>query len=125
MTGEGHNTSEDTAPEDDTALEDDAAEDGTPEDGTGAPKDNSAPDGTDIFLDGGDINADEFMRICAYESAGTVDGTHYTAVTCPVAGGTHRVTSTLPTGIMVYGYHNVGSYGYAGGSNLTRINPLI
>lgn len=85
----------------------------------------SAPDGTDIFLDGGDINADEFMRICAYESAGTVDGTHYTAVTCPVSGGTHRVTSTLPTGIMVYGYHNVGSYGYAGGSNLTRINPLI
>lgn len=85
----------------------------------------SAPDGTDVFLDGRDINADEFMRICEYEPAGVIEGTNYTAITCPVEGGTHRIESTLPTGVMVYGYHSVGSYGYAGGSNLTRINPLI
>jgi hypothetical protein len=26
---------------------------------------------------------------------------------------------------MVYGYYNVGSYGYVGGSDLEQINPLI
>jgi len=85
----------------------------------------AAPGGADITLDDIDIDADEFMRICEYEEAGVIDGIPYTQVTCPIEGGTHRVESTLPVGIMVYGYHSVGSYGYAGGSNLTRINPLI
>lgn len=35
------------------------------------------------------------------------------------------IDATLPVGISVYGYYNVGSYGYAGGSDLERINPLI
>lgn len=84
----------------------------------------SVPTGTTVFLDGGDIAGDEFMRLCEYEEAGMIGGETYTAVTCPVSGGSHTVESTRPVGIMVYGYHSVGSYGYAGGSNLTRINLI-
>lgn len=81
-------------------------------------------EGTDVQLDGMDIDADEFMRTCTYEDIGTLSGALHIAVTCPVSGdpGTHRVESSSPVGIMVYGYHSVGSYGYAGGSNLTQIN---
>ena len=84
----------------------------------------STPIGTTVYLDGGDIAGDEFMRLCEYEEAGTIGGQQYTAITCPVDGGTHTVQSTQPVGIMVYGYHSVGSYGYAGGSNLTQINLI-
>ncbi|MAQ19317.1 MAG: hypothetical protein CMN30_31520 [Sandaracinus sp.] len=82
----------------------------------------SVPQSTTVYLDGGNIAGDEFMRLCEYEDAGIIDGEPYTAVTCPVEGGTHTVEATRSVGIMVYGYHSVGSYGYAGGSNLERIN---
>lgn len=82
------------------------------------------PQGTVVELDGVDINADEFMRTCTYEEVGAIAGTTYIAVTCPVTAGTHRIHGTLPVGIMVYGYYSRGSYGYAGGSNLTRINLI-
>lgn len=85
----------------------------------------AAPTGTTVYLDGRDVEIDEFTRICTYEDAGLIEGRPYTAVTCPISGGVHRVDSSQPVGVMVYGYHNVGSYGYAGGSNLTQINPLI
>ncbi|HJL20000.1 MAG TPA: IgGFc-binding protein [Sandaracinaceae bacterium LLY-WYZ-13_1] len=85
----------------------------------------SAPLGTRVLLDGGDINGDEFMSLCTYEMAGEVEGTVYQAVTCPVDDGAHTIDADMPVGIMVYGYYNVGSYGYAGGSDLERINPLI
>lgn len=83
------------------------------------------PTGTSVLLDGGDINGDEFMSLCAYEDVGMLDGTAYQAVTCPVDDGSHLVEADQPVGIMIYGYYNVGSYGYAGGSDLERINPLI
>lgn len=85
----------------------------------------SMPIGTNVLLDGGDIEGDEFMRLCTYEMAGDIDGTIYQAVTCPVEPGSHLVESDLPVGITIYGYYSVGSYGYAGGSDLERINPLI
>lgn len=85
----------------------------------------SMPQGTNVLLDGMDIEGDEFMRLCTYELAGEIDGTVYQAVTCPVEDGSHTVESDLPVGIMIYGYYSVGSYGYAGGSDLERINPLI
>ena len=81
--------------------------------------------GTQIFLDGRDIAEDEFTRLCVQEDAGFIDGEPYVTTTCPVEGGAHRIEASVPVGIMVYGYHSVGSYGYAGGSNLTQINPLI
>ena len=82
------------------------------------------PEGTNVELDGRDINSDEFMALCTYEEVGDIDGTLYLSVTCPVDGGTHRIDGSVPVGITVYGYYNVGSYGYAGGSNLTRINLI-
>ncbi|RZO54959.1 MAG: hypothetical protein EVA89_26865 [Sandaracinaceae bacterium] len=85
----------------------------------------SAPVGTSVLLDGGDIRGDEFMSRCTYEPAGEIDGTNFEAVTCPVDAGAHTVDAARPVGITVYGYHSVGSYGYAGGSDLERINPLI
>jgi hypothetical protein len=80
------------------------------------------PMGTRVELDGMDVNGDEFMAICDYEEVGNIEGTLYIAATCPVSGGVHRLISDLPAGLMVYGYYNVGSYGYAAGSRLERIN---
>ncbi len=85
----------------------------------------SAPLGTQVLLDGRNINGDEFDPLCTYEMAGDIDGVVYQAITCPVEAGAHTVDASMPVGIMVYGYYNVGSYGYAGGSDLERINPLI
>ena len=84
----------------------------------------SGPIGTSVTLDGSDLEGSEFMRVCAYENIGSFDGVIYQQVTCPVDAGTHRLISSSPVGIMVYGYYSVGSYGYAGGSNLTRINII-
>jgi hypothetical protein len=80
------------------------------------------PVGTRVEIDGLDVNGDEFMAICAYEEVGNIEGILYMAATCPVTGGVHRAVSDLPVGLMVYGYYGVGSYGYAAGSNLERIN---
>jgi len=85
----------------------------------------SAPQGTQVLLDGRDINGDEFDPLCSYELAGELDGTTYQAITCPVEDGAHVIDASRPVGIMVYGYYNVGSYGYVGGSDLEQINPLI
>ncbi len=81
----------------------------------------SRPVGSSITLDGASAEGGN----CAVEPAGEIDGVSFETVTCLVDGGTHRLESDEPVGLMVYGYHNVGSYGYAGGSNLTQINPLI
>ncbi len=82
------------------------------------------PMGTVVEIDGRDVNGSEFMALCEYETVGDIDGTTYIAATCPVTGGAHRLESDLPVGLMIYGYYNVGSYGYAGGANLTRINLI-
>ena len=80
------------------------------------------PAGTVVELDGRDVNADEFRSLCATETVGAIDGVQYVAATCPVDAGTHRIDGSVPVGITVYGYYSVGSYGYAGGANLERIN---
>ncbi len=84
----------------------------------------AAPEGTAVELDGMDVLT-EFGERCIREPAGTVNGEAYEAVTCPISGGSHTLRSSRPVGIFVYGYHRVGSYGYAGGADLERINPLI
>ena len=53
-----------------------------------------------------------------------VHGVNYEQVTCPVSEGQHTVAGTDPFGITVYGYYNVGSYAFAGGSDLKIINPI-
>lgn len=80
------------------------------------------PAGTVVQLDGRDVNADEFRSLCSTVPVGEIDGVAYLSATCPVDGGTHRVDASVPVGITVYGYYAVGSYGYAGGANLTQIN---
>lgn len=85
----------------------------------------SAPQGTEVLLDGRNINGDEFDPLCTYELAGELDGANYQAITCPVEDGAHVIDASLPVGIMVYGYYGVGSYGYVGGSDLERINAPI
>jgi hypothetical protein len=61
---------------------------------------------------------------CVYAPIGTVAGTEYEQVTCPAAEGHHTVSSDLPMGLSVYGYFNVGSYAFVGGSDVKIINPI-
>ncbi len=82
----------------------------------------AAPLSTEVLLDGRNVNGDEFDPLCTYAGAGEIDGTMYQAVTCPVEPGVHRVIGSVPVGLTIYGYYNVGSYAYSAGSNLERIN---
>ena len=81
----------------------------------------SVPDGATVSVDGLGL---ELMNGCYEGEIGDMDGTTYRQVTCAVAEGAHRVESDLPLGLTVYGYYNVGSYGYPGGSDVEVINPV-
>lgn len=61
---------------------------------------------------------------CEVEPIGVVQGINYEQVTCPVTEGQHTVAGSDPFGVTVYGYYNVGSYAFAGGSDLKIINPI-
>lgn len=61
---------------------------------------------------------------CQVGPIGVVQGVNYEQVTCPVAEGQHTVAGSEPFGITVYGYYTVGSYAFAGGSDLKIINPI-
>ncbi len=82
----------------------------------------SLPAGASVIIDGLDVMGDEFQTRCTYEEAGTIGGVAYTVATCTVEDGSHELRSNLPVGLMVYGYYNVGSYAYAAGTDLERIN---
>lgn len=45
-------------------------------------------------------------------------------MTCRMEPGVHTVVSEMPVGLTVYGYYNVGSYGYPGGADVKIINPV-
>ena len=81
----------------------------------------ATPAGAIIELDGDDITG-EFNDRCIRDSIGKIDGEEYLGYHCEVEDGVHKVNSTLPVGIMVYGYYNVGSYGYPGGADIKKIN---
>jgi hypothetical protein len=80
----------------------------------------AAPEGTQVLLDGVDVNV-EFGQ-CERYPAGLLNSKTYNALRCPVQDGPHTVTATEPVGISVYGYFNVGSYGYPGGADVRDIN---
>jgi hypothetical protein len=61
---------------------------------------------------------------CVTGEIGTIKGIVYEQFTCPMTEGVHRVGSNMPFGLSVYGYYNVGSYGYPGGSDVRIINPI-
>ena len=61
---------------------------------------------------------------CYSGSIGVVGGVMYDQVTCPATEGHHTVTADVPFGLSVYGYYNVGSYAFVGGSDVKIINPI-
>ncbi len=62
---------------------------------------------------------------CVYAPIGTVAGVEYEQITCPATEGHHMVTGDKPFGLSVYGYYNVGSYAFVGGSDVKIINPIL
>jgi hypothetical protein len=80
----------------------------------------AAPATATVTLDG--VTLGEQSPRCQRYPAGTLDGVEYVALRCELEDGVHYVSSTEPVGVNVYGYYNVGSYGYAAGAELERIN---
>lgn len=74
-----------------------------------------------IAVDGTPVEA---LSGCSEEPIGEVNGIMYEQLTCLMQEGVHTVSSGQPVGLTVYGYYNVGSYGYPGGSDVKIINPI-
>ncbi len=77
-----------------------------------------------VILDGLPLESQEFSQ-CVKAPVGTIAGVDYEQVTCPLGDGRHAVSADLPFGLSVYGYYNVGSYAFVGGSDVKLINPLL
>jgi hypothetical protein len=77
-----------------------------------------------ILLDGFPLEMQEFS-MCVKAPIGMVAGIDYEQVTCPVSDGRHTVQANKPFGLSVFGYFNVGSYAYVGGSDVKIINPIL
>jgi hypothetical protein len=77
-----------------------------------------------VILDGFPLAMQEFAN-CVTAPIGTVAGVDYDQVTCLVAEGHHTVAADKPFGLSVYGYYNVGSYAFVGGSDVKIINPIL
>jgi hypothetical protein len=80
------------------------------------------PDGTDIILDGASLG--EFPTNCTTANIGMLDSVNYSQLTCRLSEGIHTIETSNPVGLSVYGYYNVGSYAYPGGSDVKIINPI-
>lgn len=78
------------------------------------------PVGATVTLDGDS----EFPPVCEERPIGTIETVTYKQVTCPLEPGVHRITTSEPAGLSVYGYYAVGSYDYCGGSDVDIINPI-
>jgi hypothetical protein len=77
-----------------------------------------------IMLDGFPLAMQELAN-CVYAPIGNVAGIDYEQVTCKAAEGHHTVSADKPFGLSVYGYYNVGSYAFVGGSDVKIINPIL
>lgn len=80
----------------------------------------SMPEGAAVEIDG----FSEFGPECEERPIGNLDGVIYKQMTCRLDEGVHTVVASEPVGLSVYGYYNVGSYGYPGGSDVKIINPI-
>ncbi|MCX5746461.1 MAG: IgGFc-binding protein, partial [Proteobacteria bacterium] len=79
-------------------------------------------DGT-ATLDGTLLDTVEFG--CTKAPIGTVMSVMYEQITCDVTAGHHTIVGSKPMGLSVYGYYNVGSYAFVGGSDVKIINPIF
>jgi hypothetical protein len=61
---------------------------------------------------------------CTTGPIGTVENIDYDQITCAANEGHHTVSADQPFGLSVYGYYNVGSYAFVGGSDVKLINPI-
>ncbi len=61
---------------------------------------------------------------CYTGPIGMVAGVDYEQITCPADEGQHTVSADQPFGLSVFGYYNVGSYAFVGGSDVKLINPI-
>ncbi|MBL0220525.1 MAG: IgGFc-binding protein [Myxococcales bacterium] len=77
-----------------------------------------------LMVDGVALDGVEFSS-CVKAPIGTVMGVDFEQVTCLLADGKHQVTGDKPFGLSVYGYYNVGSYAFVGGSDVKIINPIL
>ncbi len=84
----------------------------------------SRPVGSTVSMDGNSLDSAEFGS-CVKAPIGIVAGTMYEQLTCPITAGKHNTSSTIPFGLTVYGYYNVGSYAFVGGSDVKIINPIL
>jgi hypothetical protein len=82
----------------------------------------SMPEGATVTIDGQALP--EFGSTCVTAPVGNLDGIEYIQMTCEMTEGVHSVASDEALGLTVYGYYNVGSYGYPGGSDVKLINPI-
>src|SRR5262249_8257253 len=80
------------------------------------------PTAANVILDGLPLAMVESG--CYTAPIGTVAGVDYAQITCRLAEGHHTATADLPFGMSVYGYYNVGSYAFVGGSDVKIINPI-
>jgi hypothetical protein len=77
-----------------------------------------------VMLDGFPIDMIE-QGNCVKAPIGMVAGVDYEQVTCLASEGRHTVEADKPFGLSVYGYYNVGSYAFVGGSDVKIINPIL
>jgi hypothetical protein len=61
---------------------------------------------------------------CTTGPIGSVANVDYEQITCAATEGHHTVSADQPFGLSVYGYYNVGSYAFVGGSDVKLINPI-
>jgi hypothetical protein len=80
----------------------------------------AAPRSAAVQLDG--VAIGELSGRCTVHDAGSLNGVDHVAYRCRLDDGVHKVRSDLPVGVTVYGYYNVGSYGYPAGAKVERIN---
>lgn len=84
----------------------------------------SKPVDANVMIDGIPLTGVEFSS-CTKAPIGMVAGTMYEQVTCPLIDGKHTASADKPFGLSVYGYYNVGSYAFVGGSDVKIINPIL
>ena len=81
------------------------------------------PTTANVILDGQPLAQAE-QSGCYSGPIGMVNGTMFDQITCPAMEGHHTVSADQPFGLSVYGYYNVGSYAFVGGSDVKIINPI-